>query len=93
VDVASHSSQVDPILGQLFQSLSEIFPQPARIPMLSTATGDFAFQDGETGTLMNADYWVRNLRQCVLLAPAVKRLSKRPLRLSLLREFVSCAGP
>jgi acyl transferase domain-containing protein len=74
VDVASHSSQVDPILEQLFQSLSKVCPQPARIPMLSTVTGDFAFQDGETGTLMDAHYWVRNLRQCVLLAPAVKGL-------------------
>jgi acyl transferase domain-containing protein len=74
VDVASHSSQVDPILKQLSQGLSEISPQPARIPMLSTVTGEFALRDGESGTLMDADYWVRNLRQCVLLAPAVKQL-------------------
>jgi acyl transferase domain-containing protein len=73
VDVASHSSQVDSILGQLRQTLSEIRPQPSRIPMVSTVTGDFAFREGETGTLMDADYWVCNLRQCVLLAPAVKR--------------------
>jgi acyl transferase domain-containing protein len=73
VDVASHSSQVDPILEQLRQTLSEIRPQPSRIPMVSTVTGNFAFREGETGTLMDADYWVRNLRQCVLLAPVVKR--------------------
>jgi acyl transferase domain-containing protein/acyl carrier protein len=74
VDVASHSSQVDPILDQLFQSLSEIAPQPARIPMVSTVTGEFALREGDAGTSMDASYWVRNLRQCVLLAPAVKRL-------------------
>jgi acyl transferase domain-containing protein len=74
VDVASHSSQVDPILDQLFQSLFEIAPQPARIPMVSTVTGEFALREGDAGTSMDASYWVRNLRQCVLLAPAVKRL-------------------
>jgi acyl transferase domain-containing protein len=74
VDVASHSSQVDPILDQLFQSLSDVSPQPARIPMVSTVTGEFATRDREPGTWMDASYWVRNLRQCVLLAPAVKRL-------------------
>ena len=76
VDVASHSSQVDPILDPLRHALSEIRPQSARIPMLSTVTGEFAVQQDEAGTWMDADYWVRNLRQCVLLAPAVTRLSE-----------------
>ena len=76
VDVASHSSQVDPILDPLLHSLSAIRPQPARIPMLSTVTGEFAAQQDDAGTRMDADYWVRNLRQCVLLAPAVTRLSQ-----------------
>ncbi len=76
VDVASHSSQVDPILDPLLRSLSEIQPHPARIPMLSTVTGEFAAQGNEPGTRMDADYWIRNLRQCVLLAPAIAQLSQ-----------------
>ena len=74
VDVASHSAQVDPILEQLAAELSDIHPEPARVPMLSTVSGEFAIQQAEPGTHMDSGYWVRNLRECVLLAPAVTRL-------------------
>ena len=76
VDVASHSSQVDPILDPLRKTLSDIRPQPARIPLLSTVTSEFVAQQDVTGSRMDAEYWARNLRQCVLLAPAVTQLSQ-----------------
>ncbi|MEO6911596.1 MAG: acyltransferase domain-containing protein, partial [Edaphobacter sp.] len=73
VDVASHSAQVDPILSELLTSLSEIRPQPARIPLLSTVTGEYAQPQGTTE--MDARYWVENLRRGVLFSPAVERLA------------------
>ncbi|MGA8529306.1 MAG: type I polyketide synthase, partial [Acidobacteriaceae bacterium] len=76
VDVASHSPQVDPILDALREELAEIQPRPAKIPMLSTVTGGYAETADQPGTRMDAAYWVRNLRQCVLLAPAVQQLAE-----------------
>lgn len=70
VDVASHSAQVDPILDDLFAALSGIQPQPGKIPLVSTVTGE-----GVDGTQMDAAYWVRNLRNSVLFAPTVKKLA------------------
>jgi acyl transferase domain-containing protein/NADPH:quinone reductase-like Zn-dependent oxidoreductase/NADP-dependent 3-hydroxy acid dehydrogenase YdfG len=74
VDIASHSSQVDPILEPLLQELGDIEPRPAKIPMLSTVTASYAATAEADGTRMDAHYWVRNLRQCVLLATAVRQL-------------------
>jgi acyl transferase domain-containing protein/NADPH:quinone reductase-like Zn-dependent oxidoreductase/NADP-dependent 3-hydroxy acid dehydrogenase YdfG len=75
VDVASHSTQVDPILDALRQELAHVCPRPAQIPMLSTVTGTYAETADAHGTRMDAGYWVRNLRECVLLAPAVRKLA------------------
>jgi acyl transferase domain-containing protein/acyl carrier protein len=72
VDVASHSSQVDPILEELRNSLADVRPQAARIPMLSTVTGEYASETD--GTAMDAAYWAENLRRSVLFAPAVEKL-------------------
>lgn len=76
VDVASHSPQVDPILDLLREELAEIRPRPAQMPMLSTVTGIYAETAEAPGTRMDARYWARNLRQCVLLAPAVRQLAE-----------------
>ncbi len=76
VDVASHSSQVDPILEQLLQELKDIQPRPAKIPMLSTVTASFVATEEVDGTRMDASYWVRNLRECVLLSPVVRQLAQ-----------------
>ncbi len=76
VDVASHSSQVDPILPALLQGLGGIEPRPAKIPMLSTVTARYAATADTDGTCMDARYWVRNLRECVLLAPVVHELAQ-----------------
>ena len=78
VDVASHSAQVDPILPDLLAELSDIRPQPADIPLLSTVTGKYSRATGDSSpeetTRMDAQYWVENLRRSVLFAPAIKRL-------------------
>lgn len=74
VDVASHSSQVDPILDELRTSLADVRPQAAKLPMLSTVTGEYAADTG-AGTRMDATYWVENLRRSVLFAPAIERLA------------------
>ncbi len=77
VDVASHSAQVDPILDELFSALSGIRPRAAKIPMLSTVRGEFASSDGVTGLVMDAGYWVENLRRAVLFAPAIGKLASQ----------------
>ena len=69
VDVASHSPQVDQLLGELGQALATITPHPASIPLLSSVTGRF-----EPGPELGADYWTRNLRQPVRFGDAIDRL-------------------
>ncbi len=67
--VAFHSRQVEPFLPELRESLAELRPAAARVPLYSTVTG--ARIDGGS---LDADYWVRNMRQPVLFAPAMERL-------------------
>ncbi len=70
VDVASHSSQVDPILRELRESLSTIEPNRCELNLLSTVTGEYL-----AGIEMDADYWVSNLRQTVNYATAIETLA------------------
>jgi len=73
VDVASHSPQVDALRADLTSALAGILPTPARIPFHSTVTGT-STSDGADGQKLDGTYWVNNLRQPVLFAPAVDRL-------------------
>ena len=70
VDVASHSAQVDSILPALAEELATLQPQPGSLPFFSTVQA--AFTPGET---LDADYWVRNLRQPVRLAESTTTLA------------------
>lgn len=70
VDVASHSPQVEPLLEELADALVDLTPAAASIAFHSTV--DAAVVDGE---LLDAGYWVRNLRQPVRFAEAVDRLA------------------
>ncbi|MFI1913807.1 type I polyketide synthase [Nocardia sp. NPDC020380] len=70
VDYASHSAEVEPIRAALLAELADIRPRRARIPMLSTVTGEWA----ERGAL-DAEYWYRNLREPVRLETAVRTLA------------------
>ncbi|MGB3483286.1 MAG: sulfolipid-1 biosynthesis phthioceranic/hydroxyphthioceranic acid synthase [Mycobacterium sp.] len=67
VDVASHSPQVDPILDELAVALSEVEPRTPEIPFYS-ATGF----DPREQPVCSSKYWVRNLRNTVRFAAAVR---------------------
>jgi acyl transferase domain-containing protein/NAD(P)-dependent dehydrogenase (short-subunit alcohol dehydrogenase family)/aryl carrier-like protein len=66
VDVASHSSQVDSLLDALRAALEPIRPRKGELPLRSTVTGELL-----TGEELDADYWVRNLRDEVHFHAAV----------------------
>ncbi len=69
VDVASHCSQVDPLLGTLRRELEPLRPTRSSVPIYSTVRGQVL-----TGEEMGADYWTENLRQPVLFAQTISRL-------------------
>ncbi|MEU9336961.1 type I polyketide synthase [Streptomyces sp. NPDC048290] len=69
VDYASHSPQVARVRDRLLTDLAPVTPRPARVPLLSTVTGDWL-----DTTTMDAAYWYTNLREPVLFEPAVRRL-------------------
>ncbi|QLL09629.1 type I polyketide synthase [Mycobacterium vicinigordonae] len=64
VDYASHGSQVQRLRDQLVADLAGLTAQPARIPLYSTVESMLSDQPLDT-TVMNADYWYRNLREPV----------------------------
>ncbi len=69
VDVASHSPQVDPLLEDLSEALTDVVGMEPRVPMLSTVTGEAV----QRGTL-TAGYWCDNLRQPVRFGRVVEAL-------------------
>ncbi|HET7695299.1 MAG TPA: type I polyketide synthase [Vicinamibacterales bacterium] len=69
VDVASHSPQMDVLLGDLRRGIDGIAPRAASVPFYSTVAGTLT-----DGAELGVDYWTRNLREPVLFATAVARL-------------------
>ena len=69
VDVASHSPQMDALLGELRSGIADIAPRAASVPFYSTVAGTLM-----DGSELGVDYWTRNLREPVLFATAVSRL-------------------
>jgi len=69
VDVASHSPQMDPLREDLLRVLEELSPRRGDIPLYSTVTGQEL-----DGADMTPAYWVRNLRDPVLLSQVVEKL-------------------
>lgn len=69
VDVASHSSQMDPILSELHEALTLVNPHPGAIPFYSTAINSML-----PGNKLNADYWIKNLRNPVHFADTMQKL-------------------
>ncbi|WP_040785698.1 type I polyketide synthase [Nocardia pneumoniae] len=67
VEVAAHSPQVDAISDELRQRLGALTPAATTVPMRSTVLGKVC-----DGTELDADYWVRNLREPVLFSDAVR---------------------
>ncbi|MGP3967557.1 type I polyketide synthase [Streptomyces sp. 6N223] len=66
VDVASHSPQVDPLLGDLRAALDGLTPRQPRLPFYSTVLDDPKRQPA-----FDAAYWCANLRRPVRFAAAV----------------------
>ncbi|WPB81056.1 SDR family NAD(P)-dependent oxidoreductase [Archangium violaceum] len=70
VDVASHSPQMEPLREDLLRALEGLAPRRGEVSLFSTVTGEVS-----DGTDLEPAYWVRNLREPVLLAPVVERLA------------------
>ncbi|WP_431042205.1 type I polyketide synthase [Streptomyces sp. P1-3] len=71
VDVAAHSAHIDPLLEELLEELAPVAPRPATVPFHSTVAGEPA--DGPH--VLDAGYWVRNLRGTVDFEGAVRALA------------------
>src|ERR1700761_3453680 len=65
MEVASHTALMDPILTDLRSALADLTPKPPTIPFISTVS-----DAGETPVL-DADYWVANVRRPVRLHQAI----------------------
>ncbi|MBI0295132.1 SDR family NAD(P)-dependent oxidoreductase [Streptomyces sp. PRKS01-29] len=69
VDYASHSAQVDDITEELNELLAGVKPVPGQVAFYSTVTGARMDTSG-----LDTAYWVKNLRQRVRFADAVRAL-------------------
>ncbi len=68
MEVASHTALMDPILPELRSALADLAPKEPAIPFISTVA------DGDTGAaapLLDAAYWVDNVRRPVRLCQAI----------------------
>jgi acyl transferase domain-containing protein/acyl carrier protein len=69
VDVASHSPQVEELLGPLRKQLEGLEPRAGQVALYSTVEEQVV-----DGSGWGAEYWCRNLRQPVHFHGAIKRL-------------------
>ncbi|GET39294.1 acyl transferase domain-containing protein [Microseira wollei NIES-4236] len=69
VEVAYHSPLMEPFKADLAESLLEIKPQTAKIPLFSTVTGRQV-----EGSELDGTYWGKNMRNPVLFATAIAQL-------------------
>ena len=63
--VASHTALMDPVLADIRAAVAEIAPSIPTLPFLSTVT------DAGTAPVLDADYWVANVRQPVRFSQAI----------------------
>ncbi|MGH3969841.1 MAG: acyltransferase domain-containing protein, partial [Mycobacterium sp.] len=68
MEVASHTSLMDPILPELASALADLAPKAPTIPFLSTVSDNPA---------LDAAYWVANVRQPVRLRQAISTAAER----------------
>ncbi|WP_160161894.1 type I polyketide synthase, partial [Embleya hyalina] len=68
VDYASHSVRMEAVRGEVERLLADVTPQPGRVPMYSTVTGEVVVDPAELG----GSYWFENLRRTVELERAVE---------------------
>ena len=79
INVAAHSTMVEPILGEFREALQGIAFQKPKLTFLSNLTGDWITDDQAT----DPEYWVRHLRSTVLFADGISRLLEDPERIFL----------
>ncbi|HET6737080.1 type I polyketide synthase [Mycobacterium sp.] len=65
MEVASHTALMDPILPELASALADLTPKPPAIPFISTVA------DTTTDPLLDAAYWVANVRVPVQFSRAI----------------------
>ncbi|MFJ4774593.1 type I polyketide synthase, partial [Streptomyces uncialis] len=70
VDYASHSAHVEDIRTELLTQLDGLTPRPSVIPFYSTVSGGPL----EDTSVLDADYWYRNLRGTVRFEQATRAL-------------------
>jgi len=70
IDVAAHSSMLEPILEEFGDYLRTVEFNPPEIPVISNVTGERATDE----QLTDPDYWVRHLRHTVRFADGVGQL-------------------
>ncbi|WP_455583737.1 SDR family NAD(P)-dependent oxidoreductase [Kitasatospora griseola] len=70
VDYASHSVHVEDIRTDLLARLDGLTPRPSAVPFYSTLTGGLLADT----TVLDADYWYRNLRGTVRFEQATRAL-------------------
>ncbi|MGK5674962.1 type I polyketide synthase [Micromonospora sp. URMC 106] len=75
VDYAAHSGHVDAVREDLVTALGTVEPRSTTVAFHSTVTGEPV----DTAEL-DADYWYRNVREPVRLAPVVDRLIDQGFR-------------
>jgi glutamate-1-semialdehyde aminotransferase/malonyl CoA-acyl carrier protein transacylase/acyl carrier protein len=76
---AFHSAMMDPVLEPFRAQVAQVERQAPRIPLVSTATGDWL----GTAEALSTDYWVGHLRQTVRFSTALGRVLEAPSRVLL----------
>ncbi|GAA3035701.1 type I polyketide synthase [Actinokineospora globicatena] len=69
---AFHSHRMEPVLESFAKVARTVHYDPARLPIVSTLTGQL-----DTGDMSTPDYWVRQIRSTVRFADAVRALRDR----------------
>ncbi|MGW4490333.1 SDR family NAD(P)-dependent oxidoreductase [Amycolatopsis sp. NPDC004368] len=70
VDYASHTAGMERVRDELLDALAPVHPRPARLPFFSTVQGDWISDT----SVLDAQYWYRNLREMVKFGPAIEEL-------------------
>ena len=76
---AFHSAMMEPVLAPFRAEVERVSRQAPRIPLVSTATGDWLGDDAA----QSIDYWTRHLREPVRFSTALERVLDRPARVLL----------
>ncbi|HET6737079.1 type I polyketide synthase, partial [Mycobacterium sp.] len=97
MEVASHTALMDPILPELLTALADLTPKNPVIPFLSTVC------DGTTAPLLDARYWVANVRVPVQFSRAIAaaghdhatfiEFSAHPLVTHAITDILESAAP